>query len=250
VVQSAMRHLSSGVLLAAVSRELTPLITVHNFTAKLVVFGSFMAGTLINLICRWISNYAKSTSIDILEFDPDRINTMGVGKKKTKRDEIDLTYHGIDQEQEEEEEQPIQFPSGFILAVIIDSFVDGITIAVTWSAGERAGQITCVALAIEAALLGMTTASTLRRVKMPFWKLVCVLIIAPLPILVMGVICAAFIDFIQGAITGLLSFGTANLLYMVVEELMREAHEHTGGDESWFVSLCLFLGFIITLVVE
>ena len=44
-----------------------------------------------------------------------------------------------------------------------------------------------------------------------------------------------------------LSFGIAALLYLVVEELMVEAHE---GPESPWLCATFFVGFLVLLVVE
>lgn len=57
-------------------------------------------------------------------------------------------------------------------------------------------------------------------------------------------------DWLRGAaLTGLLAFGTAALIYLVVEEVMKEAHAD-GEDDSGVVNLAFFIGLLVVWLLD
>merc|ERR1712176_886827 len=47
---------------------------------------------------------------------------------------------------------------------------------------------------------------------------------------------------------GMMGFGTSALLFMVAEELLLEAHEHSG--HVWWVDMQLYVGFFTSVIME
>ncbi len=40
------------------------------------------------------------------------------------------------------------------------------------------------------------------------------------------------------------------MLWLVVEDLMKEAHEKTGDDEARWITACFFGGFLIPIILD
>lgn len=127
-----------------------------------------------------------------------------------------------------------------------DVFIDGFLFSVGFGAGHKAGVILAIALAVEAVFLAMTVtgavpASARRR------RLATPLLLAGL--LATGALVGALLlSVVSGAVlTGLIAFGAVALLYLVVEELLVEAHE---AVETPFAIAMFFTAFLLLLLLE
>ena len=140
-----------------------------------------------------------------------------------------------------------KLPLAFLSAVGIDLLIDGFLIGIGFAAGAKEGKLLTFGLTVELLSLGMATAVTLMEAAVPRRKAVavtsagasCLLIGAGLG----GTVLRSIPD------TGLeivLSFGLAALLFVVVEELLVEAHE---VPETPLITSAFFAGFLLFLVL-
>jgi len=135
--------------------------------------------------------------------------------------------------------------SGLIFAVAVDLFVDGLLVGTALTVGAKQGVLIAVALTIEAFFLALSTCSTLRAGQRKIF-----LVSVFLAVLVAtGVLAARFFSaqLSGGLLVGTLSFATAALLYLVVEELLVEAHREKDriATPAFF-----FAGFLLLYVLQ
>lgn len=139
-------------------------------------------------------------------------------------------------------------PLGAILAVGVDLLIDGVLIGIAFVAGERQGLLLTFALTLEILFLGLSTASLLAKAQATPAKTI--LIVSGLSLLTgVGAVAsvAAGPALSSGALTFVLAFGCAALLYLVTEELLVEAHEN-APDSSWRTSM-FFVGFLLVILL-
>jgi ZIP family zinc transporter len=136
---------------------------------------------------------------------------------------------------------------GMIVAIGLDLVIDGLVTGSGFALGERTGLLLIIALVLEYLFLGLAIASGLgehasRRaiVLLPSGLAVLTIPAALLGFMVLGAQSPAVLG-------GFLAFGTVAMLYLVTEELLREAHEET--DTEWATAL-FFVGFLIFLIIS
>lgn len=138
--------------------------------------------------------------------------------------------------------------TGLLVTVGIDVFVDGLLIGVGFAAGERVGTLLMIALTLELLFLGLSAASSLAQ---SGWRRGRILFsVAGLAALVVAGSLAGVL--LLGGLAGLaleivLSFGAAALMYLVVEELLTEAHE---VQETPLITVAFFAGFVALYLLE
>ncbi|WP_115710441.1 ZIP family metal transporter [Legionella sainthelensi] len=149
---------------------------------------------------------------------------------------------------EDLEQQTKGISWGLLTAVGIDLLVDGLLIGVSFLAGEKGGVLIALALSIEIFFLGLSTTSTLgvRQVNVPI-RLLATFILAILIPIGAGLGAGLLIHLPQTVTNVILSFGVAALLYLVIEELLIEAHK---VRETPSITLCFFVGFLLILLLE
>lgn len=138
--------------------------------------------------------------------------------------------------------------TGLLVAVGIDVFVDGLLIGVGFAAGERVGTLLVIALTLELLFLGLSVASSLARSGWPRGRIL--LSIAGLSALVIAgsLVGVTLLGGLAGlALEIVLSFGAAALMYLVVEELLTEAHE---VQETPLITVAFFAGFVALYLLE
>ena len=138
--------------------------------------------------------------------------------------------------------------TSLLVAVGIDFLLDGLLLGVGFAAGTRIGILFAVAEAAEQLSVGLALASEMTRAGVARARVMLV---------VSGLGCLVFVSAGLGAtaLSGLsggrmelvLSFGLAALLYLVTEELLREAHEE---PETTMGTAMFFVGFLAFLVIE
>lgn len=133
-----------------------------------------------------------------------------------------------------------------VYVAAVDVFIDGFLFSVGFGAGHKAGVILAVALSVEAVFLAMTVTgavplSARRR------RLLTPLLLAGL--LATGAVVGALLLSVVsgGVLTALIAFGAVALLYLVVEELLVEAHETA---ETPFAIAMFFTAFLLLLLLE
>jgi ZIP family zinc transporter len=138
--------------------------------------------------------------------------------------------------------------AGLLTAVGIDVFLDGLLIGVGFAAGARVGTLLVIALTLELLFLGISVAASLAEAK--FTRTHSIATIAGLASLV--IVGALLGGSLLGGLSGLgleivLSFGAAALMYLVIEELLTEAHE---VQETPLITASFFAGFVALYLLE
>lgn len=134
------------------------------------------------------------------------------------------------------------FSWGLLVGVGIDLFIDGLLIAIAFISGEKTGQFMALALCMEVAFLALTLSTNLQEKIKQSRKIIVFLILSLLlplgtstGILILNHLPSLFI-------TEALSFGVGALLYLVIEELLAEAHK---TKDTPLITSSFFLGFLI-----
>lgn len=141
-------------------------------------------------------------------------------------------------------------PIGLILAVITDSVVDGMLIGLASSVSTESGGLMAIATAIEMGFLGYSFACAVSKTGD---RLVSTAIIALPPIFMLGAASAASAGatYVEDspAFVGLVAFALVALLFLVVDELLAEAHEKEESSD-WRVSMWLYIGLLISIALD
>lgn len=140
--------------------------------------------------------------------------------------------------------RPVGVPLTLMVAVSIDFLLGGFLLGVGFAAGRRIGILLALAEAAEQLSVGLALATEMTRAGVARGRVVA--IVSALGMLVF--ISAGFGATVLGGLTGgameiVLSFGLAALLYLVTEELLREAHEEratTIGTGIFFLGSSRF----------
>lgn len=213
-LRSAVQHLAAGVVFAAAAGEILPEIKTHHDPIDLVV--GFTCGITAMLIVRTIAERIEKRADESSAFAL-RSDAAAV-------------------------------PVSMLITVAIDVLLDGVLIGISFAAGEKAGVLLTIALTFELVFLALAVSASLADAQLSrLRRLFAVAGIATL--LLIGGVGGGLL---QGALspqgqTVLLSFGLAALLFLVVEELLVEAHE---VPETAVATSLFFVGFLALTVVE
>lgn len=162
-----------------------------------------------------------------------------------------LAMIGIKKLTEVKEKKPTvsngsSIPWALLTAIGVDILIDGLLLGIGFAAGETEGILLAIALAVELLSLGMATATELGNNKVTTKKSIA---------LIIGLAAIFFLSAVLGAtilnkashdvIDLVLSFGLSALLFLVTEELLKEAHEEK--ETIWHTSAFFggFLAFVI-----
>lgn len=203
---SAVQHLAAGVVLAALAGELLPELKGEG-NLVLAVTG-FAAGTALVL-------------------------ALGALSRRLERTRPAQARASI--------------PVGLVAAVAVDLLLDGLLVGLGSALGEKQGLILTIALTIEVLFVGLSVTVTLLGERLR--PLIAVLVAAGLAVTIaIGALLGAALlsGASSAALAFVLAFGAAALLYLVVEELLTEAHEQA---ETTLLTAMFFLGFIVIYVL-
>jgi ZIP family zinc transporter len=197
-----VQHFAAGVVMAAVACEVLP-----DLRAK---------GSLWLIVVGFTAAVAVLVALRQFEGDEDAEDSEGGGS-------------GL--------------PLGFLAVVGVDLFIDGLLVATGATVSKRTAVIITIALTIEVLFLGLTVALRLAGSGVP--KARAILITGGVNLtLVAGAVLGALVLGDAGAtvLTLVLAFAAAALLWLVVEELLVEAHE--APERPW-MAVMFFAGFLI-----
>lgn len=135
-----------------------------------------------------------------------------------------------------------------LVSIGIDLFIDGLLIAIAFLSGEKTGTLVAFALVLEVAFLALSLSTDLIKKKTtPLFRMKAFLMLSFLipfgtgsGILILNLLPSSFF-------TEALSFGAAALLYLVIEELLVEAHE---TKDTPLITSAFFLGFLIIFLFK
>ncbi len=138
-------------------------------------------------------------------------------------------------------------PASFLFAMGVDILIDGFLIGIGFAAGAKEGKLLAIALTVELLSLGIATVVTLMDAAIPRRRAVVVTSFGASLILIGAGLGGTVLRGLSD--TGMelvLSFGLAALLFLVVEELLVEAHE---VPETPLITSMFFAGFLLFLVL-
>ncbi len=214
-IRSGIQHFAAGVVFSVVAVELLPAVTrVHD---PIEIGLTFAAGVALMLSIEWLGRRADDQA------ERSTPAVAGPGRAVTPRG-----------------------PStGQLVAIGIDILIDGLLIGIALAAGQKEGLLLTAALSLELLSLGLAMAAGLTASGASRRRT----ILLPTALSLLLVVGAVAGDtMLQGAsehtLAGVLSFGSAALLYLVTEELLVDAHESpdsTGATAMFFAGFLLFM---------
>ena len=135
-----------------------------------------------------------------------------------------------------------------MLPFLVDSLIDGLVVGISSRAAHQSWVIP-VAVALEMGLAAIGLGTLLGR-GTGRWRSG---LSGALMAVTYGIglsISLMITNGLQGAaLTGTLAFGTAALIYLVVEEVMKEAHSR-GEDDSGLVNVAFFIGLLCIWLLD
>lgn len=132
----------------------------------------------------------------------------------------------------------------------MDYVVDGVLIGIGFVLGAKAGGLLIFALSVEGLFLALAVTSALSRKDIRCWKIIALAIVFGLLLALGAIAGAAMFGGLSGFVhTAVLAFGSAALIYLVIEELLVEAHDQHAPEDPITVGV-FFAGFLLLLTVE
>ena len=135
-----------------------------------------------------------------------------------------------------------------MLPFLVDSLIDGLVVGISSRTAHQSWVIP-VAVALEMGLAAIGLGTLLGR-RTGVWRSG---LSGALMAVTYGIglsISLMITNGLQGpALTGTLAFGTAALIYLVVEEVMKEAHSR-GEDDSGLVNVAFFIGLLCIWLLD
>lgn len=135
-----------------------------------------------------------------------------------------------------------------LLPFLVDSLIDGLVVGISSDATDH-GWIIPLAVALEMGFTAVGVGTLLGRGAGRWRSTLGGALMAALYLVGLG-ISGSLANWLKGpALTGLLAFGTAALIYLVIEEVMKEAHAD-GEDDSGVVNLAFFVGLLVVWLLD
>jgi ZIP family zinc transporter len=206
-VSSGVQHFAAGIVFAAVAAELLP--EIRESASPVTVAVGFTLGVVCLLA-------------------------------------VKLLTEGFEEEEDDAGGNAVSI--AFLLGIAVDVFIDGLLVGIAAGAGAKQGMLLTIGLTFEVLFLGLSTATSMTGAKETGRKIFAV-IFSLSTLFVLGALAGGFaMTNLPGlAVVGMLSFGTAALLFLVTEELLVEAHESARG--AWLAAL-FFAGFLMIIMLE
>lgn len=140
-----------------------------------------------------------------------------------------------------------RLPIGLLVAVGIDLLLDGLLVGLGVTLGSNQGIILTVALTLEILFLGLAVCSELLDLGIARFRAAGIAASLGLATAIGAIGGAAVLGGASPTVlAAVLAFGAAALLYLVVEELLVEAHEET---ETPLLSAMFFIGFLLLFIL-
>ena len=224
-------HLAAGVVFAVVAVELLPEIQRRALVVDVVI--GFSLGIVTMLAVDRVLDRIRDEDED----------DDGTGDARTRR----VRTPGIPLAPATSRPPHGTVSVSLLVAVGIDFLLDGLLLGVGFAAGARIGTLLALAEAAEQLSVGLALAGELMAARVARPRVLLIVSALGLLVFVSAVLGATVLRGLTGgAMEGVLSFGLAALLYLVTEELLREAHEER---ETTLGTAMFFAGFLAFLVV-
>lgn len=136
-------------------------------------------------------------------------------------------------------------PGSLVVTVTVDILVDGVLIGLSAALGSGTGLLFAIALAPEMGLLGVTAAQSLKQT-WPARKIIAIAAGIAAAITAAGALGWAIAGTNAAATTAALGVGASVIIYLILEELLREAHQTDTGPLEVAILFTCFLPFFLT----
>lgn len=244
-VTSAVQHFAAGVVLAAMAGEVLPDLRQRGHLPEVVA--GFAAGVVLLLALGAWSRGRENDDDGDLSGHGDTSNATsvaGIGSTVPVEPTAGAPAPPV---RAAMRAGAAALPVGMLVAVGIDLFVDGTLVGLGATLGSKQGVILTIALTLEILFLAVSVCIELLDAGQPRLR-------AALTCTALGLATAAGAvgsalllgDAGPSVIVTVLAFGAAALLYLVVEELLVEAHEQA---ETAMLSAAFFAGFLMLFVL-
>ena len=223
-------HLAAGVVFSVVAVELLPEIQRRALVTDVVIGFALGIGTML----------AVDKLLDRIRGGGDDDSDPPIGHPPVAP--ADDSNAGVS-----ETARPGAIPFSLIVAVGIDFLLDGLLLGVGFAAGARIGILLALAEAAEQLSVGLALSGEMMHAGVSKTRVLVTVTGLGTLVFVSAVLGATALRRLTGgAMEMVLSFGVAALLYLVTEELLREAHEER---ETAVGTLMFFVGFLAFLVI-
>ena len=139
-------------------------------------------------------------------------------------------------------------PVPMLVVTGVDLVVDGLLLGIAFAEGGAVGPLLTLALTMEMLGLGVALAVTLLTAGQRPARVVATTFAVSCCVLVGGVLGSSLLSNLGAdALSVVLAFATAALLYLVTEELLTEAHE---TEDTPVLTAMFFVGFLVILVLS
>ncbi len=225
-VVSGVQHFAAGVVMAALVGEIMPELRAEGQLVWTVA--GFVAGAVLVLS---LGAYGRHTEAHARGEIPPHGPRFGSLRRQTVAAAAAVTL-----------------PVGMLGAVAVDLLLDGVLVGLGARLGATQGLILAIALTLEILFLGLSVVSELTAEGVSTGRAIATCTGLGLMTAV-GAMAAALLlgEVSHTVMSAVLAFGAAALLYLVVEELLVEAHEER---ESVALGAMFFLGFLVIYVLS
>ncbi len=225
-VISGVQHFAAGVVTAALVGEIMPELRKEGHLGWTVV--GFVAGALLVLALGAYGRHAEGHAAAATAATTSRLGS-------TRRQAVAAAA-------------ATALPIGMLAAVAIDLLLDGVLVGLGVRLGTAQGVILTIALTLEILFLGLSVVSELSEAGVSKVRAILICTGLGLTTAVGAIGAAIFLGGVSSTVmSAILAFGAAALLYLVVEELLVEAHEE---KESVTLGAMYFLGFLVIYVLS
>jgi len=140
-------------------------------------------------------------------------------------------------------------PWATVFAVTADSAVDGLLIGLAFSASSTAGLSMSIATCIEMGFLGLSFSATIQNATRSVVKHMIIVTIPPLVLVGIGIVgheVGHALQSNQAVFIGFIAFSIVALLFLVTQELLKEAAE----IEGMLISIMFFVGLLLGIIMD
>jgi ZIP family zinc transporter len=257
-VVSGVQHFAAGVVTAALVGEIMPELQREGHLGWTVL--GFAAGALLVLT---LGAYGRHTEEEAAQArvaaraeasGPEASGAEGSGAEVSRATPVAARSgagaappRGILTDRVEQA-ATTSVPIGMLAAILIDLLLDGVLVGLGARLGLAQGVIITIALTLEILFLALSVSAELTERGMSGSRATLVCAGLGLTTAVGAIAGAALLGGVSTSVmSAVLAFGAAALLYLVVEELLVEAHEQR---ESVLLGAMFFLGFLVIYVLS
>ena len=135
-----------------------------------------------------------------------------------------------------------------IATVGVDVLIDGLIIGIGFTAGAKAGILLTIALTIELLFLSLSVSATLSQADVSRAKVMGITLGIALLLPFGAAVGVVLLTGLSGPVlAAFFAFGLVALLYLVIEELLVEAHEI---PDTPLTTAIFFAGFLLLIIIE